>query len=123
MNEYVKEGTVTEITDVSTKKYTITLVVIKETVEGKNGTFEKNIPFSFFNKSPKDLRCNVGDKVEIKFDVSGNFSSKTNRWFCNINGWFLSVLDDNNTQQKPPPENTHTSTPLTEKDNDDDIPF
>ena len=59
-------------------------------------------------------RAKEGQQVEVKFDLRGR--EWQGRYFVDLNGWYLRVLDSQPSQEPAPP-------PASGKSEDDDLPF
>ena len=114
-----EKGTLTEGTSQSGNVWQRMTLVLDVAV----GQYSKKVAFQVSTNNIKDVMdFNIGDKVEIGFDVSSR--EWTNK--DGVRSWFASV-DLRSIKAAGMPENAQTipSTPIPEAgpDQDDDLPF
>ena len=99
--------------------------VVEQTNHGADGTEYKNpVKFQLVqDKCDKLDYVNVGDEVNIKFNLKGNKYEKNNvtSYFVNLDAWFVEKLDSAGVTSADNPEQPQIL-PVDE-DPSDDLPF
>lgn len=93
-------------------------------------TYPKKIFFSFFGERANQYPLEVGQTVNLSFDIDSH--EYNGRWFTNINGWKAELVNETTqTVQVPPADNDQfvpdppVFNPQTEAgaSSTDDLPF
>lgn len=80
------------------------------------GQYPKKVCFQLMNNKIDSFRFNVGDEVNVKFDIEAR--EYQGRWFNSIIAWEIAV-----TQASAPQPITPQAQPTEPAKNDDDLPF
>lgn len=88
--------------------------------------YPKKIYFSFFGDRANQYPLEVGDMVNLSFDIDSH--EYAGRWFTSINGWKAEKLDAAATAPAAAPQPAYTQAPPPPAPdfgggNNDDLPF
>ena len=97
--------------------------VIETSTSGSDGSiYTEEIKFQLVqNNCDKLNHSNVGDKVEVKFNIKGRRWEKDGKtsWFTNLDAWFVKGVEEGNT----PAQSQPAEFPATDDNDSSSFPF